>query len=436
MMESRVEEQPPAAGHSPLSAGDEPKQNGVETRAALPAGTIYLTGMQMVDGHLDWSVSADPRNGFDNLIIRLLVGNGIDGLAVPHRREALTLAAQMLSKGKVSWLRPGRERWTLDCGELSGELGLSLAPDWFHGRMSIKPEVETDERVIFEETRKETFVTLYVERTEGAESRDKGNVIEDVHRLAKHFLQALTADRETEKGFAPIIGAVEDIVKYTSTWPKPLTKELMDSSMALIDKSFESWKVKQMPNLRPLELGIFELEQQLVVKTNKARELSDRKFARTVTACRKRTAALEGGSAKGLAEHTTPFVDLTRIAELRSASSAQFDMRKLVKLCEELNVCYAHECYFAVAMLTRAVLDHVAPMFNCKSFAEVASNYGGAGKSFKSSMQHLEKSLRNIADSCLHLQIRDKESLPNKTQISFMNDLDVLLAEIVRILSK
>jgi hypothetical protein len=88
----------------------------------------------------------------------------------------------------------------------------------------------------------------------------------------------------------------------------------------------------------------------------------------------------------------------------------------------------------AVAALTRALLDHVPPIFGVASFAEVANNYRGS-KSFRESMQHLEKSARNIGDAHLHTQIRRRETLPSATQVNFGNDLDVLLAEIVRLLS-
>ena len=126
------------------------------------------------------------------------------------------------------------------------------------------------------------------------------------------------------------------------------------------------------------------------------------------------------------------FVDFSRIDELHDVKSSSFDLRKLIKLCEELNTCYANECFLAVTMLTRAILDHIPPIFELATFKEVASNYGG--KSFKNSMQHLQNSSRNIADANLHLPIRTKESLPNKVQVNFRNDLDVLLAEIIRIL--
>jgi hypothetical protein len=126
-------------------------------------------------------------------------------------------------------------------------------------------------------------------------------------------------------------------------------------------------------------------------------------------------------SAQKFGDH---YVDLTRIEQLKSLDSSSFDFAKLVRLCEELNTCYANECYFAVAMLVRAVLDHVPPVFDCKGFGEVANT---SGKSFKDSMVHLENSSRKIADAHLHGQIRKRESLPNKTQVNFANDIDVLL---------
>jgi hypothetical protein len=127
------------------------------------------------------------------------------------------------------------------------------------------------------------------------------------------------------------------------------------------------------------------------------------------------------------------FVDQARLEELQSIKSDQYDLTRVIQLCTELNFCNAHECHLAITMLTRALIDHVPLIFNAKSFSEVANNYSGP-KSFKESMNHLEHSCRKIADSHLHVQIRAKEVLPNKTQVNFSNYLDVLLAEIVRLL--
>lgn len=130
---------------------------------------------------------------------------------------------------------------------------------------------------------------------------------------------------------------------------------------------------------------------------------------------------------------SSDYVDKQRIEELKTIKSNAYDLGKLIQLCEELNITFDKGCYLSVAMLVRAILDHVPPIFQVNNFSEIANNYKGA-VSFKKSMSHLQNSLRNIADSFLHVQIRNKETLPNPTQINFSNDVDRLLEEIYRIL--
>jgi hypothetical protein len=127
------------------------------------------------------------------------------------------------------------------------------------------------------------------------------------------------------------------------------------------------------------------------------------------------------------------YIDQTRMDQLNAINSQKYDMARLIELCKELNICYANESYLAVAMLTRALLDHVPPIFGVSTFSEVANSYKGP-RSFKGSMLHLDNSCRKIADAQLHVPIRRKEVLPSKTQVNFSNDVDVLLAEIVRLL--
>lgn len=129
----------------------------------------------------------------------------------------------------------------------------------------------------------------------------------------------------------------------------------------------------------------------------------------------------------------TSYVDSSRIDELRSIQSTDFDLLRLIRLCEELNIATASGSYLSTAMLVRAIVDHVPPIFGCWNFTEVANNYKGS-KSFGSSMKHLDGSLRKIADGCLHTHIRNKETLPNAVQVDFSNDLDVLLSEVHRLL--
>ena len=84
-------------------------------------------------------------------------------------------------------------------------------------------------------------------------------------------------------------------------------------------------------------------------------------------------------------------------------------------------------------MILRAIIDHVPPIFGVNTFQEVGNNYKGT-KSFKKGMDRLNNSLRNIADSHLHIQIRNKEDLPTFNQVNFVADLDLLLSEIVRVM--
>jgi len=128
------------------------------------------------------------------------------------------------------------------------------------------------------------------------------------------------------------------------------------------------------------------------------------------------------------------FIDRRRLSELSAIESTDFDLSKVIALVKEIDFCYRNECLLAVAALTRALLDHVPPIFGMRSFAEVASSYAST-KSFRDSMRHLEESARRIGDAHLHTRIRRREALPTPTQVNFSNDIDVLLGEIVRVLS-
>ncbi|SBO43857.1 hypothetical protein [Cyanobium sp. NIES-981] len=128
------------------------------------------------------------------------------------------------------------------------------------------------------------------------------------------------------------------------------------------------------------------------------------------------------------------YVSSRRIEELRSLTPQGFDLSRLVRLLEELNSNYENSCFMSCAMLVRAITDHIPPIFNKSTFGEVASNYGG--RSFKDSMEYLDRGLRKIADNQLHSQIRHKESLPTAQQVHFSQMLDVLLGEIIILLSR
>ena len=140
-----------------------------------------------------------------------------------------------------------------------------------------------------------------------------------------------------------------------------------------------------------------------------------------------------GENAKPAPTSGDVFVNPGRIAELNARLGGPHDVRKLVRLCEELNICYTHECYFAVAMLTRSILDHVPPFFGHRTFSEVVNSHSW-GRSRRDAMDHLQNSARKIADVHLHTTASRDEILPNQAQVNFGPSLDVLLEELVRLL--
>lgn len=123
------------------------------------------------------------------------------------------------------------------------------------------------------------------------------------------------------------------------------------------------------------------------------------------------------------------FVDSARMAELRAISNGQFDLTRLVRMCEELNSAWEAGNTISVAMLARAIVDHIPPIFGQTTFSQVTSQ---ASRSIRGSFEHFQTALRHIADGALHTHIRRRETIPTATQVDFRQSFDVLMGEIVR----
>jgi hypothetical protein len=123
------------------------------------------------------------------------------------------------------------------------------------------------------------------------------------------------------------------------------------------------------------------------------------------------------------------FINNDRIKELQNIHIEEFDLNKLIRLLQELNVNFASSNFLSVAMLGRSIINHIPPIFGFTTFNDVVNQYGG--NSFKKNMKHLNESMRSIADNYLHSPIRRKETLPNENQIDFSREFDFLLAEII-----
>lgn len=91
------------------------------------------------------------------------------------------------------------------------------------------------------------------------------------------------------------------------------------------------------------------------------------------------------------------YIATERIDQLQNIKNPNYDFSRLVKLCEEINDNYQRNNLLSVAMLGRSILNHVPPLFGFDTFSQVANNYGNI--SFKTSMNHLNNTMRNIANS-------------------------------------
>ena len=128
----------------------------------------------------------------------------------------------------------------------------------------------------------------------------------------------------------------------------------------------------------------------------------------------------------------TAYIDKNTLLRLSRIENDDFDVSRLIKLCNELDDNYSLENYYSCAMLLRAILDHIPPVFRKTSFPDVCAQYGG--QSFKDIIKPLNETAKKIADTYLHTQISKKVLTVTKTQINFQANLDMLLNEVATIL--
>lgn len=173
---------------------------------------------------------------------------------------------------------------------------------------------------------------------------------------------------------------------------------------------------------------------ELMIERTKKNIYSDSKLNRIET----RIAELNFGQNKieAAAVHEVRddlYIAAARLECLRKLHSPQFDLQRLVRLCEEINSSWQHGDLIAVGALTRVLIDHIPPIFGHGTFAHVAAN---ATRSTKAIFVALDQNSRKISDGLIHQTIRRKETLPTEQMVNFSQNLDVLLAETTRIIEE
>ncbi len=59
-----------------------------------------------------------------------------------------------------------------------------------------------------------------------------------------------------------------------------------------------------------------------------------------------------------------------RISDLKTISRDDFDLKKAIQICLEINFNYKYGNYFSTGMLIRALLDHFPPIFGYTTFKD------------------------------------------------------------------
>ena len=125
------------------------------------------------------------------------------------------------------------------------------------------------------------------------------------------------------------------------------------------------------------------------------------------------------------------YVDARTIEALRAkADNGNFDLTKLLALIDELNDSYASENTYSCLALIRAIIDHVPPIFGCKTFAEVASSY--TSPTWTRTDKDHAKSLRDsraLGDDALHRMISKNVDALSMGDVPAPARLRVLLRE-------
>jgi hypothetical protein len=130
----------------------------------------------------------------------------------------------------------------------------------------------------------------------------------------------------------------------------------------------------------------------------------------------------------------TEFIDSSVIEKLSQIQNKKYDLAKVIQFCREINGTFNSGYFFATALLIRALINHIPPIFGYERFEQVVSQ---STKSRKELFKPLDDIARDVADLHTHDTIRHKENLPTKRQLEpFKPNVEILLQEIITELQK
>jgi len=124
----------------------------------------YVNGIPVLSGDIHWQYSKggawDEEEGVKVSFRLTSFSNQY------QRRQAIKAIERILEKNNVSWITTGHKEWTLDLDKLLDKLK-EFIPDfssmnWFKGKVSLEPEFETEERIVFNKPKYDARVAFYI----------------------------------------------------------------------------------------------------------------------------------------------------------------------------------------------------------------------------------------------------------------------------------
>ena len=124
------------------------------------------------------------------------------------------------------------------------------------------------------------------------------------------------------------------------------------------------------------------------------------------------------------------FVEASLIDRIATLKITQFNLSKLIRFAQELNDNYKRGNYLSCALLIRAIINHVPPIFEQQKFSQVVAN---SSRSVKAMLSPLEEGARKIGDLHTHEIVDDFSTPPTKNQVDpYKPNVEILFQEIER----
>lgn len=120
----------------------------------------YVNATPLLSGDISWQY--DESKAWDEEEGVKVSFNLASFSSQYQRRQAIKEIEGILEKNNVPWVTPGHKEWTLDLDKLKALFPKLSSKDWLKGKVSIEPEFETEESIVFDKPHYDARVAFYI----------------------------------------------------------------------------------------------------------------------------------------------------------------------------------------------------------------------------------------------------------------------------------